>query len=70
MGAVEKAAIIRTANALFGSGGPPRDRQERRAAVKALSAQVLTTINELERRYVDDPVDVDDLVERAAGKGS
>jgi hypothetical protein len=70
VGAVGKAAIMRAANALFGPGGPPRDQQERQVAVKAFSPQVLATINELERRYVDDPVDVDDLVERAAGKGS
>src|SRR5690242_208133 len=35
VGATEKASILRTANALFGPGGPPRDRQERRTAVKA-----------------------------------
>jgi hypothetical protein len=68
VGAAGKAAIIRAANALFGPAGPPRDRKARQAAVKTLGPQALATIDELERRYSDDPVDVDELVERAAGK--
>lgn len=70
VGATEKAAIVRTANALFGPGGPPRDRQERLAAIKTLSPQALTTIDELEERYYQDPADVDELVERIAEKRS
>ena len=65
VGAVEKAAIVRTANALFGPAGPPRDRKERHAAIKRLSAQDLATIDELEKRYYSDPMDVDELVERS-----
>ena len=45
VGAVEKAAIVRTANALFGPDGPPRDRKERLAAVKELSAQALAMLD-------------------------
>lgn len=70
VGAAEKAAIVRAANALFGPDGPPRDRKERRAAVKSLSAQDLATIDDLESRYCRDPVDVDELVEGSAGKGN
>ena len=68
VGAVEKAAIVRTANTLFGPGGPPRDPEERCAAVKRLSAQDLATIDDLEKRYYGDPVDIDELVESAASK--
>jgi hypothetical protein len=70
VGAMGKAAIVRTANALFGPAGPPSDRKERLAAVKALSAQDLATIDDLEKRYDDDPIDVDELVEGFAGQGN
>ena len=70
VGAAEKAAIVRTANALFGPAGPPRNRKERQLAIKALSPQALATIDELEKRYYQDPVDVDELVERATNKKS
>jgi len=67
LGATEKAAIVRTANALFGPSGPPRDRAARQAMLKALSPGALATIDELEDRYIADPVDVDELVERFTG---
>jgi hypothetical protein len=68
VGAPEKAVIVRTANALFGPRGPSRDRKERQRAIKALTPGALTRIDELEKRYNDDPVDVDELVERATSK--
>jgi len=68
VGALEKSGIVRAANALFGPAGPPRDRKERLAAIKALSARDLATIDDLEKRYYNDPVDVDELVEDAASK--
>ncbi len=68
LGAAGKAAVVREANALLGSAGPPRDQQERRAALKTLSAQALATIDDLEERYCQDPVDVDELVERSLGQ--
>lgn len=68
LGAAERAAIVRAANALFGNAGPPRDQKERRAALKALSAQALATVEDLEERYCQDPVDVDELVERSMSK--
>lgn len=64
IGAAEKAAIVRAANALFGPSGPPRDRVERQAVLKTLGAGSLAAIDELEDRYIADPVDVDELVER------
>lgn len=67
LGAVEKAAIVREANALFGPEGPPRDHQARRAALAALSPATRAGFDALEERYYRDPVDVDDLVERAVG---
>ena len=68
LGAEGKAAIVRTANALFGPSGPARDRNERLAALKVLGAQALSTIDDLEKRYYEDPVDVDELVERSINK--
>ena len=70
VGAMGKSAIVCAANALFGPAGPPRDRTERLAAVRRLSAQDLATIDDLEQRYADDPVDVDELVEGFVGKGN
>lgn len=35
--------------------------------LKTLSAAALATIDELEERYIADPVDVDELVERVTG---
>ncbi len=68
LGALEKAAIVRAANAVFGPAGPPRDRQERRAALKALNPEERTHFDELEERYYRDPVDVDELVEGAVNR--
>ena len=65
LGAAQKAAIVRTANALFGTSGPPRDRKKRRAALAQLSAQALAAFGELEERYCQDPIDVDELVENS-----
>lgn len=67
LGAAEKAAIMLAANTVFGPGGPPRDRQERRAAVAALGPAATAAFDALEERYYRDPVDVDELVERAVG---
>lgn len=70
LGASEKAAIVRASNALFGPGGPPREHAARRAALAALSPAARAGFDALEERYYHDPVDVDDLVERAvAGPG-
>jgi hypothetical protein len=66
VGATEKAGIVRAAHALFGPAGPPRDRQHRLAALAGLSIEAGRTLDELERRYAEDPADVDELVERSA----
>jgi len=60
LGATEKADIVRAANSLFGPSGPSRDRKERQAVLKTLSAAAFDL---LEKRYYDDPADVDALVE-------
>jgi hypothetical protein len=65
IGASEKAAIVRAANAVFGSGGPPRDQKKRDATVRALDAHALARLEELDERYLQDPVDIDELVERS-----
>src|SRR5688500_8415810 len=48
VGATQKAAIVRSANALFGPQGPPRDRQKRQTALNALSPQAVSSFDELE----------------------
>lgn len=68
VGAAEKASLVRIANALFGPGGPPRNRQDRLTALNTLSAQALVAIDDLEERYYRDPADVDELVERQLEK--
>jgi hypothetical protein len=70
MGAAEKSAILTAANAVFGPSGPPRDREKRRAALQALAAGARSRFDELENRYYQDPVDVDELVEQAVNRGS
>lgn len=70
LGATEKATIVRAANALFGPAGPPRDRQDRQAVLEHLDARSRAAIDELEDRYLQDPVDVDELVERLMGPAS
>lgn len=70
LGATEKAAIVRAANALFGPSGPPRDRAERQAVLKTLGTRALAAIDRLEERYIADPVDVDELVERVTSSSS
>lgn len=70
VGAAEKAAIVRTGNSLFGPAGPPRDRNQRLAALRLLGPPAFDTIDDLERRYYEDPVDVDELVEGSLSKKS
>lgn len=64
MGAAGKAAIVREANALFGTAGPPPHRRERLLALKLFAPEAQTKLCELEIRYYDDAVDIDELVER------
>lgn len=70
LGATGKAAIVRSANALFGPSGPPPDRSRRQAALQALDARARAAIDELEDRYLQDPMDVDELVERLTDRAS
>lgn len=64
VGAERKAELLRSANALFGPDGPPRDRRQRAAIVAALDDTGLATLGKLEQAYLQDPADVDELVER------
>jgi len=68
IGATEKADIVRAANALFGVSGPSRDRSQRLAALKTLSAESRASLDTLEDRYLQDGEDVDELVERWLGQ--
>lgn len=70
LGATEKAAIVSAANALFGPDGPSRDREKRRVALKTFSAEAIAFFDVLEKRYFEDPVDVDELVERCVNRNA
>jgi hypothetical protein len=68
IGALEKASIVRSVNALFGPSGPSRDRKERVAVIKTLSAESIAAIDDMEQRFCQDSEDIDALVERYASK--
>jgi hypothetical protein len=63
IGAAELAAIAEEANAVFGPGGPPRDRKERRRALRALAPEARRVLDALDQRYFDCEENIDDLVE-------
>lgn len=63
IGAAGKAEIATAANAVFGPDGPPADRQERRARLRALGTGPGEIFRELETRFYELPEDVDELLE-------
>lgn len=64
IGAVTLAEIATAANAVFGPEGPPRERAERLARVRALPERVLETFEALENRYYACDEEVDARLER------
>lgn len=57
----EMAGIVKRANAAFGEGGPPRDRNERQERLLALPASAAALFNELDSEFYTYP---DDVTER------
>ena len=63
IGAVGMAEIAAEANDVFGAGGPPKNRKERRTLVRAFGDGTRKTLEALEARFYESPEDVDDLLE-------
>jgi len=68
IGAEQKAKIAAEANAVFGAGGPPRDRKARRELVRAMGAEAAGSFDALEREFYLSPEDADDLLEEYLNK--
>lgn len=64
IGAMRLADIAAEANAVFGAGGPPGDRAERRRRVKALSSTARLALTALEERFDRCDENIDELLER------
>lgn len=67
LGAMQLAQIAVEANAVFGSGGPPRDRDARTEMVRRLPASALRKFGQLEDRYANCEEDIDELMETFLG---
>ena len=63
IGATRLAEIAVEANAVFGSAGPPRDREARRAIVRGLDETTRRKFDSLDERFCDCPEDIDELFE-------
>ncbi len=63
IGAVGSAEIAAKANGVFRVAGPPKERKERRALVRAFSDETRKTLTALESRLYESPEDIDDLLE-------
>jgi hypothetical protein len=63
IGAMQKAKIAANANEVFGTGGPPKDRNTRRELVHAFGAEAARSFDALEREFYESPEDADDLLE-------
>jgi hypothetical protein len=63
IGAISTAQIAASANEVFGAGGPPKDRKERRQFVRSFGEETKRTLTELESRLYDSQEDVDDFLE-------
>jgi hypothetical protein len=63
IGAPGLAEIAAKANAVFGDGGPPADRDVRLGLVRALDDKARKSLETLETRYFESPEDVDELLE-------
>jgi hypothetical protein len=64
IGAVQMAEIASRANSAFGAGGPPRDRETRKARVEAFTEAAKEALRSLENSFFDCPEDVDELLEQ------
>ena len=63
IGADEMAELAEEANGVFGPGGPPADREARRAAVEALPPAAQEALRRLEDRFFASSEDIDALLE-------
>jgi hypothetical protein len=63
VGATSTARIAASANEVFGAGGPPKDRKERRLLVRSFGEETKRTLTALESRLYDSQEDVDQFLE-------
>ena len=63
IGAGGMAALAEQANSVFGAGGPPRDRNERKKLVRAFGPDTVRQFEDLEKLFYECPDDVDALLD-------
>ena len=64
IGAVKTAEISDTANAIFGSSGPPKELAERESLLKAFGSKERTLFDSLEAQLFDLEEDIDELLDQ------
>jgi hypothetical protein len=57
------AGIAAEANKVFGADGPPKDREARRANVRAFGDEIRKTLTALEDRFYESPEDADEFLD-------
>jgi hypothetical protein len=62
IGALQAAAIVEAANAVFGPAGPPRDRDERQRALEALGDDRTLLFEPVDQRFFAYPDDIQGLL--------
>ena len=62
IGALQAAAIVEAANAVFGPAGPPRDRDERQRALEALGDDRAPIFDPIDQRFFAYPDDIEGLL--------
>ena len=63
IGARHMAEVVTKANAVFGPGGPPRDRPTRERLVQAFADETRRTLEALDNQFVESPDDTDALID-------
>jgi len=63
IGARHMAEIATRANAVFGPGGPPRDRDSRRELVRGFSDETRRVLDALDNQFLESPDDTDPLID-------
>ena len=63
IGARHMAKLAAQANNVFGSEGPPRDRETRRKLVRAFSHETRQALDALDTQFLESPDDTDPLID-------
>ena len=66
--AVAAAKVVQEACSVFAESNPPKDREERQAALKSGGADALKRLDTLDQKFISYPDDLSDLLQKYVSK--